>query len=314
MGNDYSERLTIRQLRFFLTVVDAGGFTVAATRLFVSQPSISNAIAELEKALGTPLLVRSARPIRLTGDGELLAAQARRILGLVDETVEMLGAPGREGGRLAIGAGPSVGTYVLPHLLGKFRSEVPAVSVQLRIAPGTDVGHDLRSRRIDLAVLAEPLGVDFDSVPFMQSVIQIVAPRSHALAGRADVSLAEVASESILIRERDSWTRQAFEGVMSAHGLALPDVLELGNNEAIRRAVASGLGLAPLPTLVTESDVESGELVVLQVESFPLPIAWRLCWMKGDRLTRAARRFIEFTGRVLTNPPPKLELSFTEAI
>ena len=302
MNSEYFERMTIRQLRFFLTVVDAGGFTAAAARLFVSQPSISNAIAELERALGTPLLVRQARRIRLTSDGEILATQARRILGLVDETVEMLGEAGNEGGRLAIGAGPSVGTYVLPHLLGRFRAEVPAVKVQLKIAPGTDVRQDLRARRLDIGVLAEPLSEDLESVPLMSSEILMVAPANHPLSSRSEVSLADVVAETIIIREHDSWTRQAFERIISARGYAPRDLLELGNNEAIRRAVASGLGLAPLPTLVIESDAQSGALAVLPVESFPLPISWRLCWMKGDRLTRVTRRFVEFATRAVGDP------------
>src|SRR3972149_11959741 len=94
---DQVEKLTLRQLRFFLAVVDAGGFTAAARHLYVSQPSISNAIAELERALGTALLVRRARLVFPTSDGEVLAAQARRILGLVDETIDLVGDTG--GGR-----------------------------------------------------------------------------------------------------------------------------------------------------------------------------------------------------------------------
>jgi len=138
----------------------------------------------------------------------------------------------------------------------------------------------------------------------MNSDIQVVAPPNHPLAAKSKVALSEVAAQTIILRERDSWTRQAFERILAAKGHVASDTLELGNNEAIRRAVASGLGLAPLPRLVIEADSGSQTLAVLPVESFPIEISWRLCWVRGDRLTRVARRFLEFAARAMSEGVP----------
>lgn len=229
-------------LAAFVAVLEQGSFSRAAAALSVSQPSISFQVNALEKAVGVRLLRRRPR-LELTDAGREVFARAKLILGQLDglrDSVDSLRA--LRGGRLRIGfSSPS---YAMP-IIGRFMARHPGIAVETALGNTESLLRDVADCRVDVAIftLEQPAAGMACSLIAMQE-LGLWLPRRHALAGRATITLAEALKLPLLTRETGSMTRQVFERACAARRLTPDYRLVLGNREALREAVAAGLGIA----------------------------------------------------------------------
>jgi DNA-binding transcriptional LysR family regulator len=260
--------LNLQALRVFAAVADAGSFTRAAARLNLSQPAASKAVLGLERQLGLPLLERGARGVRLTDAGAALHARAGELFAVERAAEEELRARlGLEHGTLRIGASTTVATYLLPPLLGAFQAAHPGVVLRVTSANTRDVARALLGRRLDVALVEGP--VDDPRIAaesWREDELVVIAAPGHALArSRRAVPAAALADQPFIRRERGSGTRTVAEAALAAHGVRTRVALTLGSTEAVKQAVAAGLGLAVISRAAAADQLTLGTVREVRV-------------------------------------------------
>ena len=293
------DSLTIRQLRVFCTVARHLSYTRAAEKLGCQQPTASALVAELERATQLTLLEQRGKHLILTDEGRQLYAHAQQVVEAADEArwvmVERHGNAVTVSRPLRVSADTTVGTYVLPHLLGAFRQRHPNVTLRLNIANRAAVRVALLNGQVDLVIAGRPPEVDgLVAEPFLANPLVVVASPEHVLAGQKRVTLARLAEEAFLLREEGSGTRAAVEEMFEIAGIALKVGMVLGHVEAIKRAVAAGLGVSVLSELAVQREVKYGTLAILDVEQFPIQRRWYIARLAGHPLIASADEFIKF--------------------
>lgn len=286
---------TLRQLKVFEAVARNLNFTRAAEELYTTQPTVSAQIKQLTDIVGQPLLEQVGKKVYLTDTGSELFKVCRDVFESLDR-FEMLVSDmkGVKAGKLRL-AVITTAKYFVPRLLGMFCQHYPGIDVSLKVTNRERVLQRIADNQDDLYVLGHPpekMDVEFE--PFLENPLVVLASGNHPLAGEKNISPQRLADEQFLMREQGSGTRLATEQFFSARGLKLKVRMELGSNEAIKQAVAGGLGIAALSahTLALERNIN--ELTILDVEGFPIRRHWYLAYSKDKQLSVVARAFLEF--------------------
>src|SRR5579884_181523 len=247
--------INLHQLATFQVVAKHCSYVRAAEELHFSQPAVSAQIRQLEEAMGVKLFDKIGRKTHLTQAGEELYLYSQKIFSLIDETLEtMASLRSPYYGRLSVGADTTVGTYVIPGILGKFHQIYPEVDITLEVVNRVYLVDALANNRIDMVIMGKvPSDLPVFSAPFAANELVVVAPPTHRLAGCKRVPFAELAREHFLLREVGSGTRVALD-----------------------------------------IELETNRLVILDVEGFPIMRQWYLVHLKEKNLSSTARAFKSF--------------------
>ena len=262
----------------------------------MGQPSASKHLKSLEAAVGAKLLERDGRASRLTDAGRIVAAHAARVLDTLQAMDEELRAlHGAERGTLSLAASTTPGSYVLPSILQCFGDRHPRVDVDVVIGSSAWVARRVAHRDVQLGLAGDvelPAGVTAE--PFLDDeVVGIVAPGRLTLRGGC-ASLAELATQTLLVREQGSSTRAVSERALARVDYRPAKRWELDSNEAIKRSVAAGLGVGFVSRLVVEDELGRGELESFAVQgSGSMRRSVYLLRPDGRDLTAAERAFVE---------------------
>lgn len=293
------DSLSIHQLRVFCAVARLLSYTRAAEELGCQQPTTSALVAELERATQLTLLEQWGKRLALTDEGRELYAHVQQVVAAADEIwrtmAELRGSVTPESFPLRVAADTTVGTYVLPHLLGAFHQRRPGVALNLRVANRADVRACLLSGEVDLVIAGRPPDVEgLVTEPFLANQLVVVASPGHILAGHSQVPLARLADEVFLLREVGSGTRAALEELFEVAGMPLKTGMVLGHIEAIKQAVAAGLGISVFSEAAVRHEVDYRTLAILDVEHFPIQRRWYIARLAKKPLLATAAEFIEF--------------------
>ena len=264
--------MNLHHLRVFARVAQESSFTRAAQSLHLSQPAVSKAVRELERQTGLPLLERSGRATRLTAAGEALHARARELFAVEQSAEEELRAlRGLEGGVLRVGASTTIATYLLSPYLARFHEAHPGVALRVSSANTRAIARALLERRLDVALVEGPVShARIDVVSWRDDELVVIAPPTHRLAARRNIRLSAIAGESFIVREPGSGTRRVAERALAAQGVEVDVALQLGSTEAIKQAVAAGLGLAFVSRFAVADQVALGRLATIRVREAAL--------------------------------------------
>jgi molybdate transport repressor ModE-like protein len=281
------------RLRLLVEVQRRGSISAAADACDIGQPSATKHLKTLEGALGEPLLRRAGRGSTLTEAGRVVAEHAAQILGALDAMDDELRAL-RDGtaGVLAIAASTTPGTYVMPSVLKCFAERHPGVDVTMSVGPSAEVMRRVATREVQLGIAGE---IDVAATVAVEEflddeLVGIAAPGTFARQG---VTAAELAAHTVLIREHGSSTRVTAERYLARAGFRARKTWELDSNEAIKRAVAAGLGVGFVSRLVVEDELDRGQLTTFRLADAPAmtrPI--HLLRAHDRHLTPSARAFI----------------------
>ncbi len=290
------QTLNLHQLHTFQVVAKHCSYVRAAEELHFSQPAVSAQIRLLETALGVRLFEQIGRKTHLTQAGEELYLYSQKIFSVIDETMEVMEAlRSPQYGRLSVGADTTVGSYVIPGMLGRFRQSFPAVEISLEVLNRASLIEALLSNRVDMAIMgAVPDDAPVEIEPIAYNPLVLISPPGHRLAGRNDVSIKELGREHFLLREPGSGTRSALEAALREAGTELHISMQVGNNSAIKQGVAAGLGIALISRVALDMELETGRVVILDVEGFPIIRQWRLVHLKDKYFSPPARAFKAF--------------------
>jgi DNA-binding transcriptional LysR family regulator len=295
--------LDLRTLRLFLAVAQAGSFSAAAAALHTSQPALSRQIAALEHACGERLFERLPRGVRLTPAGEVAMRYTERIFALAEElAVALADLHGLRAGRLLAGASSTPADYLLPAVLAAFRERYPGVAVRLVTGNTATIVEQIARHRLDIGIVGSlprerVEGLRFS--PIAEDDLVVVAAPFHPLAaGRGAVSRRDLAAAAYVAREAGSATRATAERCAATLGLRLVPALELGSNEAVKRAVMGGAGYAILSRHALVSELAAGHLAIVPLEGWHCRRDLYLVQRAGHVLTRAERAFIALLAAV----------------
>jgi DNA-binding transcriptional LysR family regulator len=288
------EQPSLHALALFLATVEHGTMTAAAEAEGIAQPAISVHIRNLERFYAMPFVERSGRRVRPTAAGELLALHTRRILGEVDELGYALAdLEGLRSGRLVVGASATVAETWLPEVLGRFRRAHPAVDLEVRLGNSEHVLHGVHERSLGFGLIGRP--VDDPALlsrPVFEDRLELFAMADSPLAGATELDLADLSNETFVLREPGSATREAVLGCMQAFGFAPAKEVQFGSNEAVKRAVAAGLGVGVLSARTLDVDVRAGDVAIVPCAGW---VCRRQFWLvrRTDRiLSRADQTFL----------------------
>lgn len=277
------------QLRAFHAVASRGSFTTAARTLNVTQPTLSSQVKALEESYGIRLFDRVGRGVVLTELGARLHEVTRRLYDLEEEAEEILSAA-RELNIGSIRVGSDGPHHVIP-IVAEFKRRYPQLDLSLDMGNADRVLKDLRESRIDVAVLAR---TDDDSrlyvLPFRTSRMVLFVPKSHSWAKRKSVRIKDVANERMILRETQSATRKIFENALKLSGVRPESIMQIESREAVREAVAAGLGVG----VVSESEFDPDRrLKTLPFSDVRLEITEYVVCLEDRRRLRIVRAFLE---------------------
>jgi DNA-binding transcriptional LysR family regulator len=287
--------LSWSRLQTFRAVVSAGSVTGAARILHVTQPAVSGALRLLEREVGADLLDRSSRRLALTEAGRVLLEHAERLLAIRDEALHAIRELGAgERGRLAVGASETPGHYLLLPFLGRFRKRHPGIALQVVVSNSPTVLQRVADGSIDVGfVEGEPGDPSLTRRLFRTDRLRLILPARDPLASRRRISAADLARRDFVMRDPGSAVRTTVDDALRKAGIAPRIALEFSNTEAVKRAVAAGLGISFIPEASIAPEVSSGRLVARDV---PGLVIRRRLWIVRHarrRLSAGAGAFLE---------------------
>lgn len=255
-----------RRLQVFHAVAKHRSFTKAAETLFMTQPAVTFQIKQLEEQFNVRLFERGHGQISLTEAGQVVFEYAERILSLSSELdARMKDLTGHVAGALLIGASMTIADYLLPQVLGEFKSRYPSVVPRLLVANSEMVQNQVAEHSLDIGFIeGESLLPSLVTETCCEDELQLVCAPSHPLAKRKSVTPDLLTQHAYISREPGSGTREVADRYLQKAGVApdaLHPVMELGSPEALKGLVSTGYGFAIMSRATVAKETRLGELV-----------------------------------------------------
>ena len=282
-----------RHLKIFLTVCDCRNMTRAAGVLFMTQPSVSQAIAELEKEYGVRLFERLNHKLYLTAAGERLRSYAGHILNLSDQVKKEL-ADLASGGSIRIGASLTTGAHLLPGIINAYRDQMPHVDIFTQVDNTSLIEKLILEDQLDIGLVEGLIhSPHIAEETLCNDDLVIICGPGHPFWEKAIVSISELAGSAFIIREQGSGTRDEFEKDMYEAGAEWKIAGVYNNTEAIKHAVRGNLGLAVVPKISIEEEVARGVVRQIEVKGLKLKRKFNLVYHRQKFFTHALKTFID---------------------
>ena len=286
--------LDLHKLHIFLTIARLRNFTRAAEHLHMTQPTVSQQLAALEAALGTPLVERDTRRLQLTPAGEALVPYAEKMVVWSGEAVEAVRtAAGLEESTLRLGVGHTLATYLLPELLSRFRQTFAQNRTKISVGNTGDLLALLVADSIDLALVGSPaVHPEVATQPFMHDRLVVIVAPDDEWATRNEVEPEELLTRVFLTREPGSALHATVERMLGATALDADNVILLGETEAIKRSVEAGLGVALVQGIAVEREVTAGRLRTLELVGADASRTYLVAQHVARKLPQAAQAML----------------------
>jgi molybdate transport repressor ModE-like protein len=290
--------LNVHQLEVFLAVARRGSITRAANELFISQPTVSEQVKQLERACGLSLLERQPRGVRLTDAGKAVYDYAERLFLAADElerTVAELRNALR--GRLRVGASMTIGQHLLPGVMGEFGRRYPGVELSLAVGTSGEIVNRVISNELGLGFVGTaPNHAGLTVVPYLEDEIVVILAPEHELASHSVLSLEQLRRARWIAREPGSATRTEAEHCLKSAGVQLVPAMEVGSNEAVKSAVAAGLGFGLISRRDIGAETAADQLALRPVADWDCRRLFCICYRHDRRLSPVERAFLRFVG------------------
>jgi DNA-binding transcriptional LysR family regulator len=284
--------MTLRHLKIFVTVCGEGGITKAAQKLFLAQPTVSFAVAELEKHYGVKLFDRLSRRLYLTDAGKKLLPYAQHIVLMFDE-MENEAQNLDQSGTLRIGASITIGTFLMPGLIKAFSKIRPGVNIRVQVDNSGQIEQAVLSNQADLGLIEGVAhSAQLTGEPFRDDELVLLFAPGHRWEAQKSVMPGELKEEPFLMRERGSGGREILESALLLQEVEIEPAWESISTQAIIRAVENGLGVAVLPFLLVKSHLEQGRLVTRPIEGLSLKRKFAVIYHKNKYITSTMQKFI----------------------
>jgi len=305
-------KITLKQLAIFVSVYETGSTSQASEALYLSQSAVSSALTQLESRLQMPLFERVGRRLEPHAYAQQLYAQAQAIIGQV-QSLEQYHE--HQAGQIRIGASTTIGNYVLPEVIAALSQQVPDADIDVRIANTQEIVAEVEQLHVDIAlveatphpsnvkVLAQQVWRTDTLVVFAKRNsrwLDVFAKEGQSLDKakgdeRASYHLSpnQLASLPFIVREAGSGTRQIIDEKLLQHLPGVKVIMEVAQSEAIKRMVSADIGVGCLSQHVIEAELDSGELVKIDVAELDLSRQWWLIWHTACHQSLLWQQFIK---------------------
>ncbi|MFG1172025.1 DNA-binding transcriptional regulator YeiE [Erwiniaceae bacterium CAU 1747] len=283
--------ITLRQLEVFTEVLKSGSTTQASLVLALSQSAVSAALADLESQLSVKLFDRVGKRLVINEHGRLLYPRAVALLEQAQEIEQLFR---EDNGSLRIAASSTIGNYLLPGMIARYRRDFPTLPLELSVGNSQEVINDVADFRVDIGLIEGPCHMpELITEPWMEDELVVFAAPGAELLNHP-VTLQSLAAAPWILREPGSGTREIVDYLLLSHLPQFDLALELGNSEAIKNAVRHGMGISCLSRRAIAEQLELGTLVEVPL---PLPALkrtlYRICH-RQKHLSKALSRFLSY--------------------
>lgn len=286
--------INANHLIVFNSVANNLSFSRAAEELYTSQSSVSMQMKRLEEYLSVSLFEQLGKKIVLTEAGTMLFLYSQKINSLIDEGVHAIEElKGCQKGRLLIGASTTPGVYLLPKILGNFKSIYPGIVPKLEIANSQRIVEMVNTNSLDIGIIGEEIicPPELHLEPWLKDELFLVVPDKHSWVNRVSVHVRDLENEQFIFRERGSSTRSIIENILANHGLKVSVALELNNTEAVKQAVSAGLGVSIVSGFSVSSNLG---IVCIPIEGLGFYRMFNIIYHKNKLFSPAAKSFLTF--------------------
>lgn len=284
-------RFTLRQLRLFTSAARHPSLAAACRTLNLSQATLSEALRDLEAALGLTLFDRQGRRLRLNPTGRGFLIDVERLLGEADDMARRYGG----GGRLTIGASVTVGNYMLGDILDALRRRRPGIGLSVVIRNTQEMAQAVLARQVDVALVEGAVGhPDLQVRDWRRDPLVVIAAPDHPLAAGATVE--DLADAEWVLREVGSGARENFDAAAKAWPRPARVAMEVGGNELLKSIVRSGAALGCLSESAVRGEVRRRELAIVPTGSFAMIRTIRIVTPAGVGPSEAVAAFLEACG------------------
>ncbi|MFZ3579117.1 LysR family transcriptional regulator [Virgibacillus sp. DJP39] len=261
-----------QQLQVFVTVVEKKNFTHAAEELHMTQPAVSQYIRGLENIIGTRLLERSNKYVRVNQVGEIVYHHAKEILGLytkmqtlVDDVTNVANGP------ISIGASYTFGEYVLPHIIAKLQQSYPDIQPTVTIDNTKEIVSLVDAHQLDVGIVEGYLtDIKLRVEEFSEDQMVVVVSPDNAFSKKNGViEISDLEKETWIVREEGSGTREATEKMFNQLNIHPAKLMSFGSNQVIKESVEAGLGISLLSKWVVQKQLRNGDLIMLNIKGLP---------------------------------------------
>jgi len=291
--------MNLNQLRIFQSAARLLNFTRAAEELHLTQPGISKHLKALEEYYGTRLFDRLGKKQVLTQAGELLFEATSAIFNLLDGAKTRIDdLNGLAGGKLIVGASVTIGSYLLPDKLVRFRLRHPGIEIKVETAFSRQIAEKVLDNSVELGLVGHYLpDPRLLARPFLTERLVLIVSHRHPWAGRkSDVRPAELANQTLLLSKRGSGTWRIVEEFLAGKGARLGNTIELGTSEAVKQAVAANLGVSLLSEHLLDRELADGVLMAVSLAGGEPMRHLYLVQHKDRYLSLAAQAFVDLLG------------------
>jgi DNA-binding transcriptional LysR family regulator len=284
--------MELRQLEYFYTVSKLNNFTRAAEQLHVAQPSITNAIHNLEQELGVQLFDRTKRRITRTNEGEFFLERVEKILNNVQEAISDLNdLKNLNKGIIKLGIPPMIGAYLFPTLFICFKQAYPKLELQVLEEGSKSMLSILENDDLDLGIIILPEeSKTLNMIPINTEQIVICLAEGHRLSKEKTISFRQLEDEQFILFKDDSYIRNEVIHQCNKYGFAPNIVLSSNQTETIKGLVSKGIGISFLMNDIAKND---DKFISIPLEE-PMNVTIGLAWQKDKAISRAAQAFISF--------------------
>jgi DNA-binding transcriptional LysR family regulator len=282
-------------LGVFVKVVEKENFSKAAEELHMTQPAVSQYIRAFEESVGTRLLERSNKYVRLNKAGEIVYHHAKEILSLYTKMQYLVDdLTNNASGPISIGASYTFGEYILPHIIARLQKQHPLITPSIKIHNTKEIIELVNTHQLDIGIIEglfkdESLHAEVVSEDKMAIV---ASPYHHFLQKKREFSLSELAEETWILREEGSGTRQAAENLFRMNGFTPNKIMEFGSTQLIKESVEAGLGITLLSRWAIDKELTNGYMGVIQVKGLPFKRNFSILTHSPFQ-TKALKTFVE---------------------
>ncbi len=282
-----------RHLKIFLTVYKFMNMTLAAESLFISQPSVSQAIKELEAFYGVKLFERYPKKLYPTAEGDLLYAYAQQILGLYEKVKEEIHFLS-DIATIKVGANISAGTVLIRKYIDKFREKYPNAKIEVKVTGSAKLKRMIMEHEIDFALM-EDLVHDTNLIqePFYNDRIVLVCSSENEFAKRSGLKFGDLENCEFLLREKGVGVRDKFDYIMMLNDMKVDVAWESSNTRALVNAAKENYGIAVLPYLLVKEDIDEGSVALLDVDDDALNRNLNIVYHKDKIFNKWTNEFID---------------------
>ena len=288
--------MNFRKLEIFYETAKNLSMTEAGKKLYISQPSVSQAIKELEEEIGSKLFDRIGKRLYLTHEGEIFLIYIRRILNLYEEGNKILNEISEgDRGKIYIGASSTIGTYILPEIMKSYCNDFKNIDISLNIANTESIENLVLDNKVDFGFIEGQLKSDEIIKTLMwEDEIVFICNKEHEFGNLSFIDASKLKKEKLIVREKGSGARETIDNYLNSNHIRHNIFMELGNSEAIIRTVKNGLGIGCISLKCIENTQFNHEINILRLKDNHIRRKLYLIIHKDKFITKNMKNFIAY--------------------